>query len=66
MEFNPHPAGGALAQRRRLTLTVFAMVMATDRMLAVLMTAGLMLSDSVLAQQQSDPGQDLFPANLLA
>ena len=65
MEFTLIQQAASLAQRRRLTSTVFAMVMATDSMLAVLMTAGLMLSDPVLAQQQSDPGQDLFPANLL-
>ena len=41
---------------------------ATDRMLAVMMTAGLVLSGlltPVLAQQPSESEQDLFPANLL-
>ena len=67
-------AGGILpssSRRRRLRRGAASprpylqMVIGTDSMLAVLMTAGLMLSDPVLAQQPSDPGQDLFPANLL-
>ena len=42
--------------------------MTVTRMLAVLMTAGLVLSGlltPVLAQQQSDPELELFPANLV-